>query len=463
MRVGQAAEHAVALPTGFVVRLHDDVVVDSVVRRGPRVLRLSAQARALMTSRSLTVVDRVGAVLAGRLLDLDLAVPVIGEEPGIDAALADLTVVVPVRDRTAGVDRLLSSVRPAVHCIVVDDASRDPRALADVAARHGADLVRLDVNGGPSAARNAGLRRVSTPLVAFVDSDVEVTPDALARLAAHTADPGLAAVAARVRSRGGRRWFEQYEDARGSLDLGPVAATVRPWSAVSYVPTACLVARVAALGDGFDEDMASGEDVDLVWRLRDARWRVRHAAEVVAWHHGRSTVSSWAGRKAFYGTSAAGLARRHGELVTPAVLTTESAALIGAVVVQRRWSLAVAGAVVVRMLAASPPDLLPAQRVAVVAGSVRTTAGQASALALRHWWPLAAVACLASRRARRVVVVAAVADAALVRSRSDTTLDPVRFALARRLDDLAYGTGVWLGAARDRSIRCLLPRWIRPS
>ncbi|MET0820580.1 MAG: mycofactocin biosynthesis glycosyltransferase MftF [Aeromicrobium sp.] len=464
MSVGQAADLASALPTGFVVRLHDDVVMGPVVRRGTRVLRLSATARGLMTSRSLTVLDPVGAVLAARLLDLDLAVPVIGEPAsGRDAALADLTVVVPVRDRTSGVDRLLSSLRPAVRCIVVDDASRDGRGLADVVARHGADLVRLDVNGGPSAARNAGLRRVSTPFVAFVDSDVEVAPEALARLVAHADDPGLAAVGARVRSRGGRRWFERYEDACGSLDLGPVGATVRPWSAVSYVPTACLVARVASLGDGFDEAMVSGEDVDLVWRLRGAGWRVRHAGEVVAWHEGRTTLASWAGRKAFYGTSAAALSRRHGELVTPAVLTPEAAVLIGAALVQRRWSLVVAGVVVARMLAAAPSGLSPAERAAVVAGSVRTTYGQASALALRHWWPLAVVACSTSRRSRRAVVVAAAADAALARAQADTSLDPVRFALARRLDDLAYGAGVWFGAARDRSARCLLPQWIRSS
>lgn len=466
MSVGPGAAQASALPTGFVVRLHDDVVTGPVVRRGTRVLRLSATARGLLTSRSLRVLDPVGAVLAGRLLDLDLAVPVLDDHEDDDhegdaAVLAGLTVVVPVRDRTSGVDRLLSSLRPAVRCLVVDDASRDPRALAEVVARHGAELVRRDVNGGPSAARNAGLRRVTTPFVAFVDSDVEVTPHALARLVAHTADPGLAAVAARVRSRGGRRWFERYEDACGSLDLGPVPATVRPWSAVSYVPTACLVARVAALGDGFDEAMTSGEDVDLVWRLRAAGWRVRHAGGVVACHRGRTTLTAWAGRKAFYGTSAAALSRRHGELVTPAVLTPEAAALIGAALAQRRWSAGVAVAVVARMLASAPADLSPADRVAVVAGSVRTTSGQASALMLRHWWPLAAAACVTSRRARRVVAVAAVADAALARARADTTLDPVRFAAARRLDDLAYGAGVWAGAVRARSARCLVPQWIR--
>jgi len=34
---------------------------------------------------------------------------------------------------------------------------------------------------------------------------------------------------------------------------------------------------------------------------------------------------------------------------------------------------------------------------------------------------------------------------------------PVRFIVARRLDDLAYGAGLWWGALRSRSPRALLP------
>ncbi|KQX74024.1 mycofactocin biosynthesis glycosyltransferase MftF [Aeromicrobium sp. Root472D3] len=441
----------VELPAGFVVRLHDDVVPGAVLRRGTRVLRMSSAALAMTSGGTVTVADAGSAALAGRLLDLDLAVPVLDGAGGdVAAALTQVTVVVPVRDRPAGVDRLLSSLRPALRCVVVDDGSLDARALADVVGRHGAELLRLDVNRGPSAARNAGLRIVATPLVAFVDSDVEVTADAVAGLVAHTADPALAAVSARVRSRGGQRWFERYEDAHGSLDLGPVPATVRPWSAVSYVPTACLLARVDALGAGFDEQMTSGEDVDLVWRLLGEGRRVRHASDVVVWHHGRTTLPSWLGRKWFYGTSAASLSRRHGELVTPAVLTPGAATLIGAALVQRRWASAIAAGVT------------PTERVAIVAGSVRTTSAQGAALALRHWWPVAAAACVVSRRARRFVAVAGAADAVLARARADTTLGVGRFALARRLDDVAYGTGVWSGAARDRSVRCLLPQWITP-
>jgi hypothetical protein len=37
-------------------------------------------------------------------------------------------------------------------------------------------------------------------------------------------------------------------------------------------------------------------------------------------------------------------------------------------------------------------------------------------------------------------------------------LDPLTVGAARRLDDLAYGSGLWWGAIRRRSLRCLSVR-----
>jgi hypothetical protein len=85
-------------------------------------------------------------------------------------------------------------------------------------------------------------------------------------------------------------------------------------------------------------------------------------------------------------------------------------------------------------------------------------AGAALARAVtRHHWPLALPAALLSRRARRWVVGAAVADAALGWWPHRHRVGPVRFAVARRLEDLAYGAGLWWGALRARDPRALLP------
>jgi len=84
-------------------------------------------------------------------------------------------------------------------------------------------------------------------------------------------------------------------------------------------------------------------------------------------------------------------------------------------------------------------------------------AAQGVALLVRHWWPLTAVGVVLSRRMRRAAVIAAVADAVWEYLRLRPDMDPVRFAAARRLDDLAYCAGVWWGALRGRSVRALLP------
>lgn len=62
-----------------------------------------------------------------------------------------------------------------------------------------------------------------------------------------------------------------------------------------------------------------------------------------------------------------------------------------------------------------------------------------------------------SRRVRRAALAAAVLGGLDDWRRSRPTLDPVRFVAARRLDDLAYGAGVWWGAWRARDPRALLP------
>ena len=86
------------------------------------------------------------------------------------------------------------------------------------------------------------------------------------------------------------------------------------------------------------------------------------------------------------------------------------------------------------------------------------TLWQTGAALTRHYWPLAALASVGSTRARRAVLVAAVADGLLDHRRTSPRLDPVRYLVARRLDDLAYGAGVWWGALRAGSPGALLPR-----
>ncbi|MDO9455531.1 mycofactocin biosynthesis glycosyltransferase MftF, partial [Nocardioides sp.] len=345
-----------ALPAGFgfalSTRTHACDDGRSLVGAGGRVVRLSAVAAAVVARAPLTVADdedgAVAAQVARLLLDRGLADPWWPTPAPADADVTDVTVVVPTRGRAGAVAGLLASLPEGLPVVVVDDGSDDPALVGAVAAEHGARCVRHPRNLGPAAARNTGLRAVRTAYVAFVDSDVRPDAGWLGVLRRHLDDPAVALVAPRVLGRshrpGGVResWVERYEKDRSSLDLGPHPAAVRVHSAVSYLPSACLVARVEALGGGFDEDLRAGEDVDLVWRLLADGHGVRYEPAATVRHDHRTRLGAWLGRKAFYGTSAAPLAARHPGAVAPLVVTPWTVVWSVALLAQRRWSLPVA-------------------------------------------------------------------------------------------------------------------------
>jgi hypothetical protein len=150
--------------------------------------------------------------------------------------------------------------------------------------------------------------------------------------------------------------------------------------------------------------------------------------------------------------------------VAPLVLSPETALAWALVLSGRRWGPAAALAVLAVPVARLAPRLAgPGQRPPVGFAALLVARGMgASGRALarsvtRHHWPLALTAAVVSRRARRAVAGAALADAALgwwpVRDR----VGPVRSTAARRLEDLAYGAGLWWGALRARDVRALLP------
>lgn len=471
-----------ALPRdfGFVLSEGTHVCTDgrSLVGRGGRVVRLSAAAAAVVARAPLRVGDDpVVSKVARLLLDRGLADPWWPGPAPADEDVADVTVVVPTRDRASAVAGLLAALPAGVPVVVVDDGSAEPSVLAAVAAEHGATCVRHERNRGPAAARNTGLRSVRTPFVAFVDSDVRPDQGWLGELRRHLDDPLTALAAPRVlglppsapgSSR--RSWVEQYERDRSSLDLGAHPAAVRVHGAVSYVPSACVVARVAALGDGFDESMRAGEDVDLVWRLLAGGHGVRYVPSATVRHTHRTRVWPWLARKAFYGTSAAPLAARHPGAVAPLVLTPWTAVWSVALLAQRRWSLPVAvvaylgGTVSVARRLDGDAGATRGAAVLVLEGAVAATWQVAQGLS-RHLWPLGALWALASPRGRRAVLAAAVLEGLADHRRVGASLGVLPYLLAHRLDDVAYGAGLWWGALRAGSARALLPtvRWRPPA
>lgn len=458
------------LPTGFRVAWDDRTRQRSggtiLLGGSPwRVSRLSERTRAFVADlrsrgpSGLAVGNPQDGSVARVLLDRGFVNPV---PPGQEADRPTVANVIPVLDRLEGLRALLGSHR-AASTLVVDDGSADPEAVAAVAAAFGAGLVRHERNRGPAAARNTGFRATTAEVVAFVDSDCVVDegwPDALLW---HFADPGVGAVAPRVAPvRGAGGVVARFEQARSALDMGRHPELVRPGSRLGFVPSAALLVRRAALGEGgFDEGLRLGEDVDLVWRLVDAGWQVRYDPGVVVRHQGRESLVSWLRRTFEYGTSAADLELRHPGRLAPARLSGWNvAALLLAGRGRPAAGLAVLGLASVqlaRQLDGLPqPGRLAAE---TVTRGVLADAAQAGRLLRREWWPVGAVTLLAAPRSRvaRLGAAAMLVPIAMDFWRERPSLDPLRYLSLQLLDDAAYGSGVIASSIRSRSVRPLVP------
>src|SRR5215831_16410422 len=98
-----------------------------------------------------------------------------------------ISVIIPARDAEAVLPRCLeaifkSSMTPH-EVIVVDDQSSD--RTAQIAERSGAKVLKTKVQIGPGGARNLAAREATGQVMLFIDADVVIRSDTLARVSAH--------------------------------------------------------------------------------------------------------------------------------------------------------------------------------------------------------------------------------------------------------------------------------------
>jgi glycosyltransferase involved in cell wall biosynthesis len=179
-------------------------------------------------------------------------------------------VIIPVFNGVAFIERCLRSVlaqtRQPQRIVVVDDCSTDG-TVAFVRSRFGeasvVEIVSLEKNGGPSAARNFGAKRLDTDVIAFLDADDAWLPHHLARIqhAFEVVPPASVVFSSVVRA------------------CSPASAHERPASALkaplvtllreNRVPQSAVAVRRELLirANGYNEAMRYAEDFDLWLRL----------------------------------------------------------------------------------------------------------------------------------------------------------------------------------------------------
>jgi glycosyltransferase involved in cell wall biosynthesis len=108
-----------------------------------------------------------------------------------------ISVIVPVYNGGKFLAVCLAALKttsyPAYEVIVVDDCSTDNSA--EISRAMGAKVLSMPRQSGPAGARNQGSREAKGEILFFVDADVVVKPDTLARVAYDlTENPNVAAV-----------------------------------------------------------------------------------------------------------------------------------------------------------------------------------------------------------------------------------------------------------------------------
>jgi glycosyltransferase involved in cell wall biosynthesis len=187
-----------------------------------------------------------------------------------------VSVIIPVFNGEAELAQCLaafaaSTVRP-LEILVVDDGSTDGSPL--VAGRYGATLMQPGRLGGPARARNFGARSARGTVLFFIDADVLVQPDSVARVqAAFAADPGLTALMGSYDDSPAETDFlSQYKNLMHCFvhQTGREEASTF-WSGCGAIRRETFLAHA-----GFDESYARPaiEDIELGYRLSRAGCRM---------------------------------------------------------------------------------------------------------------------------------------------------------------------------------------------
>src|SRR3954470_6749370 len=161
-------------------------------------------------------------------------------------------------------------------------------------------------------ARNAGALRGDAPWLVFLDADVEAPADLLDRLLRPAPGSRVGVIAGAgidEPARDNAPPAVRYAWLKHAMSQETTLAHGR-WA---FAQTAhCAVRREAfeAVG-GFREEVRSGGDADLCWRLAAAGWELVSAPGAAVVHRNRASVGAMLRQRARHGSGVAWLGREH--------------------------------------------------------------------------------------------------------------------------------------------------------
>ena len=216
-----------------------------------------------------------------------------------------ISAIVPVWNGEDLLRRLLASLGaqtlPAEEWLVVDNGSED--GAPEVARRAGARVISMGRNAGFAAAVNRGIHEARGELVAVLNSDVELSPEYLARLAARMTETGAWFATGKILAADSDTRIDGTFDAvcRGGTACrvghgqndGPAFSTERsiwsaPWTAALF--RAELFQRIGGLEESFESYL---EDVDFGLRCARQGLPGIYVPDALAWHRGSASLGRW--------------------------------------------------------------------------------------------------------------------------------------------------------------------------
>jgi len=215
------------------------------------------------------------------------------------------------RTLTACLDSLERLNYPDYEIILVDDGSTD--TTPQLAANHPkVRYFRHGQNLGLGTARNTGIAATTGEIIVFTDADCRTDEDWLYYLVGDLLNNGFAGI-------GGPNFLPPEDSLVAAAVMaspgGPAHVMLTDRQA-EHIPGCNLAFWKWALDEvgGFDPIFhRAGDDVDLCWRLQQARFKIGFSPAGFVWHHRRSTVRDYLKQQRGYGEAEALLVRKHPE------------------------------------------------------------------------------------------------------------------------------------------------------
>lgn len=223
-----------------------------------------------------------------------------------------ITVILPTYNRLDLLQKTITSLRAQTYpfdrfeVIVVDDGSTDGTA---VYLTNQPDLhVIHQANGGPAAARNAGVLAAQGDLLAFIDDDCQAAPGWLYALAKSIQDStilDLGAVGGPVLPVRHTHWLHQfYLFANRIHPQGQPSGSADVLFSCNMAISPPILAEVGGFDTSFSHP--GGEDLDLSYRLQQAGYTLWLNNEAAIYHQ---YPLSWRGVTAHFWQHGLGMAR----------------------------------------------------------------------------------------------------------------------------------------------------------